>query len=66
MTELEYIRSLNDRDLAAYLLSMGIVMAEGTLEAAGVEFEPSGGIPEQQVSQFLQALQQPHKEDVVE
>lgn len=62
MTELEYIRSLNDRDLAAYLLSMGIVMAEGTLEAAGVEFEPSKGIPEQQVSRFLQALQQPHKE----
>ena len=62
MTELEYIRSLNDRDLAAYLLSMSIVMAEGTLEAAGVEFEPSKGIPEQQVSQFLQALQQPHKE----
>ena len=66
MTELEYIRSLNDRDLAAYLLSMGIVMAEGTLEAAGVEFESSKGIPEQQVSQFLQALQQPHKEGVVE
>ena len=62
MTELEYIRSLDDLGLATYILSLCITMTEGALEDAGVEFEPTGGIPEEQAKEFLQALQQPHKE----
>ena len=62
MSELDYIRSLNDEDFARYLLRMCIVFTAGSLETAGVEIDPDMEIPEHMVKGLLQNLQQPHKE----
>lgn len=62
MSELEYIRSLDDEDLTRYLLHMCIVFSVGSLETAGVEIDQDMEIPEHMVAGLLQALQQPHKE----
>lgn len=62
MSELEYIRSLSDRDLTRYLLRMCISFATGSLEASGVEIDQEMDLPEHMVLGLLQALQQPHKE----
>lgn len=62
MSELEYIRSLNDRDLTRYLLRMCIAFSTGSLEAAGVEIDPDMDLPEHMVLGLLQVLRQPHKE----
>lgn len=62
MSELDYIRSLNDEDLTKYLLRMCIVFSAGSLELAGVKIDQNMDIPEHMVTGLLQALQQPHKE----
>ena len=62
MSELDYIRSLDDEGLTKYLLRMCIVFASGSLELAGVEIDGNMDIPEHMVTGLLQALQQPHKE----
>lgn len=62
MSELEYIRSLNDRDLTRYLLRMCISFTTGSLGAAGVEIGLDMDLPEHMVLGLLQALRQPHKE----
>lgn len=64
MSELDYIRSLDDEGLTNYLLRMCIVFASGSLELAGVEVDVNMDIPEHMVTGLLQALQQPHKEGV--
>lgn len=61
MSELEYIRSLDDEDLTKYLLRMCIVFSSGSLGLTGVEIDPDMEIPEHMVKGLLQALQQPHK-----
>ena len=62
MSELDYIRSLDDEGLTKYLLRMCIVFTAGSLEAAGAQIEQDMDLPEHMVSGLLQALQQPHKE----
>lgn len=62
MSELDYIRSLDDKGLTNYLLRMCIVFSAGSLRLAGVEIDPDMEIPEHMVAGLLQALQQPHKE----
>lgn len=62
MSELEYIRSLDDEGLTKYLLRMCIVFSVGSLGVAGVDIDPDMEIPEHMVAGLLQALQQPHKE----
>lgn len=62
MSELDYLRSLDDEGLTKYLLQMCIVFASGSLELAGVEIDPDMDLPEHMVTGLLQALQQPHKE----
>ena len=62
MSELDYIRSLDDEGLARYFLRMCIVFTAGPLGVAGVEIDPDMEIPEYMVKGLLQALQQPHKE----
>ena len=62
MSELDYIRSLDDRGLTNYLLRICIVFSAGPLGLAGVEIDPNMEIPEHMVTGLLQALQQPHKE----
>lgn len=61
MSELDYIRSLDDKGLTNYLLRMCIIFSAGSLGLAGVEIDPDMEIPEHMVAGFLQALQQPHK-----
>jgi hypothetical protein len=62
MSELEYIRSLDDEGLTKYLLRMCIVFSAGSLGVAGVDIDLDMEIPEHMVTGLLQALQQPHKE----
>lgn len=62
MSELEYIRSLDDEGLTKYLLRMCIVFSAGSLGVAGVDIDPDMDLPEHLVTGLLQALQQPHKE----
>lgn len=64
MSELEYIRSLDDEGLTRYLLRMCIVFSSGSLGLTGVEIDPDMEIPEHMVKGLLQALQQPHKGEV--
>ena len=61
MSELDYIRSLDDEGLTRYLLRMCIVFSSGSLGLTGVEIDPDMEIPEHMVKGLLQALQQPHK-----
>lgn len=61
MSELNYIRSLDDEGLTRYLLRMCIVFSSGSLGLTGVEIDPDMEIPEHMVLGLLQALQQPHK-----
>lgn len=61
MSELDYIRSLDDEGLTKYLLRMCIVFTVGSLETAGVDIDQDMDLPEQMVEELLQALQQPHK-----
>ena len=63
MSELDYIRSLDDEGLTRYLLRMCIVFTAGSLEAAGAPINEAMDLPEHMVAGLLQALQQPHKED---
>lgn len=65
MSELDYIRSLDDEGLTKYLLRMCIVFTAGSLEPAGVEIDPDMDLPEHMVKGLLQNLQQPHKEGVM-
>lgn len=62
MSELDYIRSLDDEGLTKYLLRMCIVFTAGSLEPAGVEIDQDMDLPEHMVAGLLRALQQPHKE----
>lgn len=62
MSELDYIRSLDDEGLTRYLLRMCIVFSSGSLGLTGVEIDPDMDIPEHMVLGLLQALRQPHKE----
>lgn len=62
MSELDYIRSLDDEGLTKYLLRMCIVFTAGSLETTGVEIDQDMDLPEHMVAGLLQALQQPHKE----
>lgn len=62
MSELDYIRSLDDEGLTKYLLHMCIVFFSGSLKTAGREIDPDMDLPEHMVKGLLQALQQPHKE----
>ena len=61
MSELDYIRSLDDEGLTKYLLRMCIVFTAGSLETAGVDIDQDMNLPEHMVAGLLQALQQPHK-----
>lgn len=65
MSELDYIRSLDDEGLTKYLLRMCIVFTAGSLELAGVEIDQDMDLPEHMMIGLLQALQQPHKEGVM-
>ena len=65
MSELDYIRSLDDEDLTKYLLRMCIVFTAGSLKFAGVEIDQDMDLPEYMMTEILQALQQPHKEGVI-
>lgn len=65
MSELDYIRSLDDEGLTKYLLRMCIVFTAGSLETTGVEIDQDMDLPEHMVAGLLQALQQPHKEGVM-
>ena len=65
MSELDYIRSLDDEGLTKYLLRMCIVFTAGSLEPTGVQVDQDMEIPEHMVSGLLQALQQPHKGDLI-
>ena len=62
MSELDYIRSLDDEGLTKYLLRMCIVFTAGSLEPAGVEIDSDMDLPEHMVKGLLQNLQQPHRE----
>ena len=62
MSELDYIRSLDDEGLTRYLLHMCIVFTTGSLEAAGASIDEAMDLPEPLVTKLLQALQQPHRE----
>ena len=65
MSELDYIRSLDDEGLTKYLLRMCIVFTAGSLELAGVEIDQDMDLPEHMVKGLLQTLQQPHKKGVM-
>ena len=65
MSELDYIRSLDDEDLTKYLLRMCIVFTAGSLELAGVEIDQDMDLPEHMVTGLLQTLHLPHKEGVM-
>lgn len=65
MSELDYIRSLDDEGLTKYLLGMCITFTLGSLEVAGAQIEHNMDLPEDMVARLLQALQQPHKEGLV-
>lgn len=62
MSELDYIRSLDDEGLTKYLLRMCIVFTAGSLKSSGVEIDQDMDLPEYMVAGLLQALQQSHKE----
>lgn len=64
MSEIDYIRSLDDEGLTKYLLRMCIVFTAGSLELAGVEIDQDMDLPEHMVKGLLQTLQQPHKKGV--
>lgn len=61
MSELDYIRSLDDEGLTKYLLWMCITFTSGSLGAAGAQIDQDMEIPENMVTRLLQALQQSHK-----
>lgn len=65
MSELDYIRSLDDEGLTKYLLRMCIVFTAGSLETAGVEIDQDMDLPEHLVTGLLQTLQKPHKEGLM-
>lgn len=62
MTEFEYIRSLNDQELAEYILTACILFASGTLSDLGIELPYMDDIPSDMVDGLVKVLQEPHRE----
>lgn len=61
MTEFEYIRSLNDQELAEYILNACNTFALGVLEGFGIQVEDTG-VPEDMLEDMIKTFQQPLRE----
>lgn len=62
MTEFEYIRSLNDQELAEYMLNACINYTRGVLDVIGVKVVSSTEPTPEAVDYLVKGLSQPHRE----